>query len=346
MKNQTTSQATAIKEVRSTLKNNFFGTTFSVQLKNVNRNRDHIIVVEWVNGPSQSEVTNKIDQFGDYSKYEVDFVRYTRKYTAHFLLSILLQFCIKNNIPTNVIEIVGEENDSSFYCSLYSMYYEMYKELDTILVNLNGKNVKDIYAETETAQEKFAREQKEQEEAAAKAKKAQEEWVKQQRAKEDAELKAKQKQAKEKAEKERKEQEEKAKKQQKNQGWDSSYTGKQGEQEDFKSYYERKRQEEQARYNSYSNHQQEAPKTNTNTNTIKNHSGLFWNKFQALKFLKLDATATPEEVKAQVKKIILSHKVIDTEKRSESFKNYEVDGIVYIFNMDVILKAKEKAMAN
>lgn len=344
MKNQSSQHTTALSSIRADLKKFFSPTNFSVQLKNINRGRDYIAAIEWVNGPTVSEIQEKLEAYEmNFSTYNLDFIRYTRKFTLHFLLSVLLQFCTAHNIENykEFVEIAGDENDSQYvFLGFGSRQHTLYTQLNDVLNNLNGKYIKNIYAERETAQEKAERIRKEEEEKAAKAKKAQEDWVKAQREKEETELKRKQKEAQEKADKARKEKEEQAK--QNNQGWDTNGNGKSRYQkEDFKSYYHKYNSNNYSSNNQQQqNKKQEAPKQNTNA--AKKMPTFFWNKIDALSFLGLASTATKEEINKQFKKIILECKVIDFENRKESFKEYNG----YTFDMDSMVKAKEKALSN
>jgi flagellar biosynthesis GTPase FlhF len=333
MKNQNSESAQTIKLIRTELKNKFTA-TFSVQQKKVKN--DIFVNVTWVNGPTRNEVENVINTFDNWSTYSIDGIIYERKYTETFLLSVLLQFAAKNNLPQDFVEIEGNEDDAHY--AYKSGNYYRFQELKNMLFALNGIYIKNIYAERETPEqkaEKIRQEQlkkeKEDAEKEARYKKQQEEYVNRIRREEEERIKRAQERAKEQAEKNRKEKEEQERKnkqdyynKQKNQNWDTAGNGKSEKNKSGYSWYTKDDDSEDF-FKNYKTTDNKKPLSATVS------------KPAALSYMSLPENATQEQIKSRFKQMLREgHADVNGGKT-------EFNGIK--FDADYLLKVKECALS-
>jgi flagellar biosynthesis GTPase FlhF len=338
MKNPNSESAQTMKLIRTELKNKFPSVTFSVQQKKVKN--DTYVNVTWVNGPTRNEVEKSIEKFDNWSTYSIDGILYERKYTETFLFSVLLQFAAKNNLPAKFAGIEGNENDAHY--AYKSGNYYRFQDLRNMLSALNGKYIKDMYAERETPEqkaEKAAKEriQKEKEDAEKEARyqKQQEEYVNRIRREEEEKIKREQERAKEHAEKKEKEEQERTDKQdyynkQKNQNWDTSGNGK-SEKNSGSGWGENGNPFEDF-FKNYGRQYQDQHKT---TDSKKPLSATI-SKPAALHYMSLPENATQEQIKSRFKQMLREgHADVNGGKTV-------VNGIK--FDADYLVKVKECAL--
>lgn len=157
------SLADTAKLVRKSLKEQFPGTKFSVR-----SNRYGTIRVEWIDGPSETRVSNLVKKFegatfdsmvdlksyvtrefeGEEVQFGADYVCPVRHLSRAFCEAIVSQFCAQFGIP--LLPVEGTEHA---YVDTRSLNYSMERWLQELLRTTDAKDMHRAYAAEEEREE-------------------------------------------------------------------------------------------------------------------------------------------------------------------------------------------------